>query len=222
MYTAPALSHGNESYNTNSPSACLMTVIRNYLHMGQHSKNNRDTESARRVWWMLPDFYKPATTKSTLALRLRSCYEMLLDVLTSNTQGVFSEGIHSSNTRGTIQCGWIHRVCNDHQAYYLHFCERNHLCTFSKEMWPSVLYWVCIASFLCPGQISITHGWIAGWSLGTRLELVCMIRLHVHDCTSCKTVRLVVQLSNPEVLFKALTLLVNFLYIFIYAYAPLP
>ena len=29
-------------------------------------------------------------------------------------------------------------------------------------------------------------------------------------------------LSNPEVLFKALTLLVNLLYIFIYAYAPLP
>ena len=28
--------------------------------------------------------------------------------------------------------------------------------------------------------------------------------------------------SNPEVLFKALTLLVNLLYIFIYAYAPLP
>ena len=30
------------------------------------------------------------------------------------------------------------------------------------------------------------------------------------------------QQSNPEVLFKALTLLVNLLYIFIYAYAPLP
>jgi len=28
--------------------------------------------------------------------------------------------------------------------------------------------------------------------------------------------------SNPEVLFKALTLLVNLLYIFIYAYTPLP
>jgi len=28
--------------------------------------------------------------------------------------------------------------------------------------------------------------------------------------------------SNPEVLFKALTLLVNLLYIFIYAYAALP
>ena len=29
-------------------------------------------------------------------------------------------------------------------------------------------------------------------------------------------------LSNPEVLFKALTLLVNLLYIFIYTYVPLP
>ena len=67
------------------------------------------------------------------------CDSFLLYVLSSNTQRVFPEGIGGNNTRETIQHGWIHRVRHDHQAYYLYFCEGNHLCPFSKEIWPSML-----------------------------------------------------------------------------------
>ena len=50
---------------------------------------------------------------------------------------------------------------------------------------------------------------VRGWGLG-------------HGTRLGAGTRLLGTRSNPEVLFKALTLLVNLLYIFIYAYAPLP
>ena len=61
-----------------------------------------------------------------------------------------------------------------------------------------------------------------GVSIGLNLEQVSLSDQRLNRYTRHSELHLKAQKSNPEVLFKALTLLVNLLYIFIYTYVPLP
>ena len=130
---------------------------------------------------------------------------------------------------------FAHKVFRGCMVCFRNFGDvKPHWCNWDNlKMWLSVLevyVWFREGVGACPLNDIITiflhvcyrpNAASGGWSCGcvtlSRDPIEKRNESRAHN--NCKFATC---LSNPEVLFKALTLLVNLLYIFIYAYAPLP